>query len=365
MKFDELKDMLVVAESEDKFATEYKNERLNCQDVDSILFQRTPADNDRSEIQKLFNRLPRDIEGEPIYVLFYAFIAVGEKKDKNSKRSVMINVVDEFGNLMASHINEFAGIFKEYRGELVEFEARPGKYPKADKYTLYIDRESVRTVSTMKLRNLFSPWQRIGYPGKDINVQECINYYLTKSSIYQKEMLQKSEKMLDYISEKMFGVSGMLFPIILDMYLLRDNAIEYIDEIEKNLKHINIICTSVIDYIICLKPETYLDTFKLIAYIILNYLGLNLDNPNDMKYKTNLLKTIDGFDVKTEHAAYHIYNVLKDCGGSKALVEGIPEGYHTNPEQIVLLSRAWFANRILMDVPEETIKFLVKLNSIK
>lgn len=365
LKFSDLKGMIIDVESEDKFTPEYKDERLNCHDIDSILFQRTPDDNDRPELEKLFKRLPRDIDGNPITMIFYAFVVVGEKKDEKSNRSVIVNVVDEFGNLVASHVNEFAGIFKEYRGEFVEFEARPDKYPNAEKYGLFIIRDSVRVVETYPIRQSFSPWSLIGYPSKDIKVQECINYYITKGSMYHKEMFCNSQTMLDFISEKMFGIRGMLFPVILDMCLLRDNSVNFVDEIDKYLKHINIICTVIIDYIISFKPKTYLETYKLISYIILNYFGLNLNNPRDMKYRTCLQLTIEAFNVKNEHALYHIYNVLKGCGGNANILESMKEmDFNTDPERIVELSRKCFANRILKDVPQETIKYLVNLKYI-
>ena len=366
MKFSELLDMFdcVEVNPEDKFAAEYRDERLNCQDIDSLMFQRTPKDNDRPELERLYKRLPKDENGNVLSMIFYAFVVVGENKDKNSRRSVLVNVVDEFGNLVASHLNEFAGIFKDYRGELVEFEARPNKYKNEDKYSLFIIPDSVRVINSHHVRQCFSPWTLIGYPSKQIKVQECINYYLTKGNRYHKELYYESERLLDYISEKMFGIRGMLFPVIMDMCLLRDNGISYYDEIEKNLKHINIICTVIIDYILASKPNSYLGTYQLISYIILNYLGLNLNNPRDLKYSKYLSTTIESFNVKSEHVAYHIFNIFKGCGGSNKIVESIPEDFKTNPEKIVNDSRIYFANRILRDVPEETIKYLVNLKGL-
>lgn len=365
IKFSDLKGLIIDVESEDKFAPEYKDERLNCHDIDSILFQRTPDDNDRPELEKLFNRLPRDIDGNPITMIFYAFVAVGEKKDEKSNRSVIVNVVDEFGDLVASHLNEFAGIFKDYRGQLVEFEARPDKYRNAEKYRLFIIDDSVRIVETYPIRQSFSPWSLIGYPHKDIKVQECINYYITKGSVYHKEMFYRSQTLLDLISDKMFGIRGMLFPVILDMCLLRDNSINFVDEIDKYLKHINIICTVIIDYIIAFKPKTYLETYKLISYIILNYFGLCLNNPSDTNYTSCLQLTIEAFNVKNEHALYHIYNILKNCGGNANILESIKDiNFTINPDDIVKIARRCFANRILKDVPQETIKYLVNLKYI-
>ena len=59
---------------EDKFIPEYKNARLNVCDVDSELFQRTPEDNDRPELEKYYSRLPKDENGNSELVWFCGFV---------------------------------------------------------------------------------------------------------------------------------------------------------------------------------------------------------------------------------------------------------------------------------------------------
>lgn len=351
-------------ENINKFEPEYIDQRINCCDIDSELFQRTPDDNDRPLLQKYFERLPKDENGESIFVLFYAFVYVGEKRDHNKNKSVIINVVNEFGELMAGHLNEFKGIFKEYRGEFVEFEAKVIKYRSKNKYGLFIKEDSVRTVQLKPLRQSFSPWSLLGYPNSRINIQETINHYLTRGDLYHQLTIHESEKVLDIMSEKMFGVPGMIYPLVLSMYLMRDNAIIEPELIYEQHKHINILCTMVIDYIIWSRPTTFLEMLKLITYIVLNYIGGCVDNPRDMKYSNCLKDTIIKLDVKVEHVAYHINNTIKNCGGLKAISDSIKDEFKLDPNSVVMYSRQCFAQRILKDVPEDVVKYLVNLKGI-
>lgn len=358
-----LSNLLFTPETEDKFEVEYVDVRLNCNDIDSQLFQRTPDDNDRPELEKYYNRLPKDENKNTVQIPFYGFVSVGDKKDESRKRSAVINVVNEFGELMAMHVNELEGAFKEYRGEFVSFDAKIYKYKNKNKYGLFIIKDSIQIVNTRILSISHSNWSWLGYPVKRIRVQEVINHYLTKGDSYHELMLRNSEKLLDRLSELMFGVSGILYNSILHMYLMRED-ISKIDKFLwiKSHKHLNIIMTLCIDYIIWLKPTSYLETLKIITYIVLNYMGGYVDDPRNTSCGIYLQNTINMLDIKVEHAKYHIENMIKNCGSLKDISEVIPDGFKLTPVKVVEVGRQCFAQRILKDVPEDVIKYLVDLN---
>lgn len=358
-----ISNVLITPESEDKFEAEYVDIRLNCNDVDSQLFQRTPDDNDRPELEKYYNRLPKDDNKNTISVPFYGFVVAGDKRDENRKRSAVINIVNDFGELMAMHVNELEGTFKEYRGEFISFDAKIYKYKSKNKYGLFIIKDSIQIVNTRIISIPHSNWNWLGYPVQRIRVQEVINYYLTQGDSYHDLMLRNSEKILDRLSELMFGVSGLLYNSILNMYLMRDD-ITKIDKFLwiKSHKHLNILMTTCIDYIIWLKPVNYLETLKIITYIVLNYIGGYVDDPRNRDYDTCIQNTIKTLDIKVEHVKYHIENMVKNCGGLQAISEVIPDSFKLNPMTVVEVGRQCFAQRVLKDVPEESIKYLVNLN---
>ena len=69
-------------------------------------------------------------------------------------------------------------------------------------------------------------------------------------------LLTQSERILDRISELMFGISGMIYPMVLNMYLMRDDTSDN-KLILYNIKHLVILTTIIIDYTIILQPTNY------------------------------------------------------------------------------------------------------------
>ena len=95
-------------------------------------------------------------------------------------------------------------------------------------------------------------------------------------------LLTQSERILDRISELMFGISGMIYPMVLNMYLMRDDTSDN-KLILYNIKHLVILTTIIIDYIIILQPTNYKELLYVLSYVIFNYMGMNVDNPDDKK----------------------------------------------------------------------------------
>lgn len=343
------------------FEPEYIDVRLNFNDIDSILFQRTPDVNDRPKLELYYNRLPKDEYNNTIPVHMYGFVIPGDIHKKIEKKSVMINIVNECGELMSAHNVIFNPAIKEYRGELIEFDCTIYKYKSQQKYGIRIITESIQTVPTT-ICDVRSSWCMLGYPSRKIKVQEVINYYLAREDRYYQLMIRNAERILDRMSEIMFGISGLIYPAVLNMYSMRDDVINDLRFIYMNHKHINILLTVVVDYLIWLKPASYLDMIRIVSYIVLNYMGGCVDDPCSHKYRNCLSLTSRMLEVKTEHMAFNIMNIIKNCGGLKPISDIIPESFKINPDTIVENGRIQFAQRILQDIPEDRIQYFVRLD---
>ena len=102
--------------STNDFEPQYDDKRLNNGDIDAELFQRTPDDNDRPILEKYFKMLPKDDNGNVIPITFYGYIT--PPKDSKSKKTCIINLINEFGDHMASHIVIKVNPVKDYVEEL-------------------------------------------------------------------------------------------------------------------------------------------------------------------------------------------------------------------------------------------------------
>lgn len=345
--------------NDEKFETKYANARLNFGDIDSELMNRTPQDNDRPELERYFNSLYLDEEGLTEPVIFYGYVA-SKKSNKKSKSVVLINIVNEFGEIMAAHVWTKNDEIKNYIGEIIQFEGRIYKYQYVEKYGIAIIQDSIKIVDSRQTMLTNSPWNNFRIGSKAIKTNELVNEYL-KGNDYERLMfLHQSERILDRISEDMFGISGMIYPLILNMYLMRDDTSDN-NLIYNNSKHLSILTTIVIDYILILRPSTYKELLYLITYLTLNYIGVNVDNPTDKNSRKYLKQTLNELHVNYEHAGYCISNIIKNIGGNMTEMRNyIPEFVKINPENIPNIARNQFAIRILSSmIPKDKRQFYI------
>ena len=350
---------------EDKFIPEYKNARLNVCDVDSELFQRTPEDNDRPELEKYYSRLPKDENGNSELVWFCGFVIPYEN---NKTRSVIVNVINEFGELMAAHVIVHDEFIKPYRGKLIEFRGRIYKYRAQYKFGIQVIEESVYEIETKENDTISSKWNSLGFDYDLLKVQEIINYYIREDDYLHLSMLRQSERLLDILSERMFGISGLIYPAILNMFLMKDDVASDLKLVHQFHKHVNIICTICIDYLIWLKPKSYLEMLRILTYIVINYLGGNVDDPGSCKASSYLQESVDELGIKNDHVKYHLNNIIKDCGGMKAIsdtMNNYDEIYKLTPEKVAEYARRDFAQRVLIRIPDNKLKYYVHLNRLK
>lgn len=345
---------------DEKFETRYANSRLNFGDIDSELMNRLPNENDRPELERYFNSLTVDEEGLTEPVIFYGYIA-SAKENKKSKSTVMINVVNEFGEIMAAHVWTKSNMIREHIGEVIKFEGRIYKYQFIEKYGIAVIENSIEIINVKSCGISSSPWNKMLITNGSLKVNDLINEFIKEDDYEQHVLLIQSERILDRISELMFGVSGLIYPLILNMYLMRDDTSD-IKVIDKHIKHLTILSTIIIDYIIILQPSSYEELLYVMTYVILNYLGLNVDNPDDKNSKKYLKQTLNEMKIKYDYAYYHIENLMKNIGGDTTKMRNyIPDHVKTDPEKLPEIAREQFALRILTRlIPKNKQKFYIK-----
>lgn len=341
------------------FEPQYEDRRLNEGDIDAELFQRTPDDNDRPMLEKYYKMLNINDNGNVETIKFYGFVT--EPKDSKSKKTAIVHIIDEFGDHMASHIITSVSSIENFINELINFDGRIYKYPNKNKYGIKIIENSINIIQTRPLENYKTNWNKltINIPTEFIKLNDIINHeYIIKDKEFHMDMLYKSEKLLDRYSEAMFGISGLIYPIITNMFIMRDDISNKYD-IYKYHKHLNILYTLIIDYIGLLQPKSYKDLLCIISYIILNYLGLYIDNPRDKSFIKCFKTTLKYMGIKPDHASYHIKNIIKDVGGIKNIQDVIHEEYKLTPQIISQCAKLQFARRLLVYIPEKRHKFYI------
>lgn len=344
---------------DDKFDAVYANSRLNFGDIDSELMNRTPNDNDRPELERYFNSLEINNEGLTEPVIFYGYVA-SKKENKKSRNVIMINIVNEFGEIMAAHVWSKNKVIKECIGEVIKFKGRIYKYQYIEKYGIAVLEDTIEVIEGVVCGIVNSPWNKMRVTNKSIKTVELINEFIKGDDYERMVLLHQSERILDRISELMFGISGMIYPLILNIYLMRDDTSDE-KVILNNSKHLTILTTIIIDYIITIQPNSYKELLYIIVYTIFNYIGMNVDNPTDKNCRKYLRQTVNELRVNYNHAAYHIRNIIMNIGGNTTdMREYIPEYAKTNPEDLPKIARDQFALRILGRlIPKSKQKFYV------
>lgn len=358
---------LIKKTNDDKFEAVYANSRLNFGDIDSELMNRTPEDNDRPELERYFNSLYINEEGLTEPVIFYGYVSHPKNNNPNSKNVVMLNIINEFGEIMAAHVWSKCKIIHECVGEVIKFEGRIYKYQYKEKYGIAVIGDSIQIIESRSCGIVNSPWNKMRIPVEKIKIVELICEYIKSDSIDKAYMLTQTERILDRISELMFGISGMIYPMILNMFLMRDDTSD-MNLIWKYDKHIITVSTIIIDYIISIQPQTYKEILYILSYVVFNYIGINIDNLDDKNSKKYLRQTLNEMKINYNHAAYHIDNIIKSIGGNTIEMRNyIPEYAKTDPKDLPQKARQQFALRILSSIiPKEKQKWYIKsLNFIQ
>ena len=96
--------------------------------------------------------------------------------------------------------------------------------------------------------------------------------------------------------------------------------------------------------IIKLSPKSYDELYKIITYIVFNYLGYEVENPNLGLKKLREFTNYIG--ISKVQVDYYIENVKRNVGGIPNLQIAIPDSYKTRPGEIHTLGVTQFAKRL-------------------
>ena len=340
----------------DLYKEEYKLDWANPENSDALLYTRLPNINDRPMLEKYYHLLVKNpLDEFSQQLTFIAYVAC--RKNKNF---IITNVVDEYGRLVSMHCVVKCSELSEYKNKLVRFKGCVYRYPGEDeyrgdklvkkgeaKYGISINSNSIDQIYEKDHDIIELIWNKISEenPNYNISLREVSDSYNKLNLSEKQQVFESIEYLLDMISYKMFGISNMITPTILSMFLMRDDIYNE-TIINSKLRHLNILYTLVAEYIIEIVPETYEEMYKIITYVVMNYLGYDLNKPNDKEKFYDMVKDLG---VTKTNADHYKENVRQNVGGFKKLIEFIPEHLRTKPGEIHRKGLEQFVKRLLFD----------------
>lgn len=326
---------------------------------DAIFYKRLPNVNDRPMLENYYTlsrykdengNFEHDIS-KPI--VFYGYVV--SKMSKN--KYVIINLLDEFGTKLAAHVVIKDFDLSDYLNKVIKFTGVI--YPYNDneddigdtKYSVHIlKNKPIDIIEGQKPEMKKSPWEYLLEENPNIHIDpvKLIGEF-NKLDIYkQMDLLASAEEKLNSISISMFNAPNLIYPIILTNFLMRDDI--YNEKVlMQNVLSLNILCTIIIDYILGIQPSTFDELIKVINYVILTYLGIDL-NACYIKEKFNELVEFMGIDKN--NAKNYYKNTKNNAGGVNKMIQMIPEAYRTipGPEGIHGMASLQFAKRLKLEL---------------
>lgn len=339
---------------QDKYKEEVQVPWANIYNPNAILYKRTPYINDRPVLELYHNSLRVDDRNvtEPITMVGYVASRFEGRSDK--VKYIMTNIINIYGKHLAAH-SIINGIdLEEYIGKLLLFDGCIYTYPSENgsclKYGIKVLKETIDLLDSNQCYYDESLWDLLHRENRHMLDNENLikNYYLSSKDIHVK-FINEIKESLNSISQIMFGVSGLIYPTIISMFLMRDDVDNEELIYSNNIHgHINIVSTLVVDYIIKLKPKNYEELYKILAYVILNYLGYNVDEPN--KGRSELYKMTQYIGISEVQVNYYINNIKRNIkGGMNAISNMIPGNYKSKPGDIHWLGINQFTKRLYYD----------------
>ena len=144
----------------------------------------------------------------------------------------------------------------------------------------------------------------------------------------------------------MFNVPNLIYPIVLTNFLMRDDIYDE-KVLSYNIRHLNILMTILIDYILGIKPGSFDELMKVIIYVVLNYLGYDLNKPVE---KDRFYEFVDFMGIERNNAKTYLINAKQNAGGVQAILEYIPEVYKTKPGELHEIATLQFVKRLLVEL---------------
>jgi hypothetical protein len=329
-----------------KFDPEYVMFWANPFNDDAKLYKRLPYVNDRPMLEKYYNALVIPEENQTKPMIFYAYIA----NRRSKKAFVALNVISEHGCLMSPHLIMHNEALERYQYQIIKFKGvistyNENKEGQEIKYEIKIvDEYEIEVMSGASTNFTTTPWDLLydKKPNEFIDPRDMFNKYNSSTTEDKIRTMQQSIDILNDLSWNMFNVPNMIAPLTLSIFLMREDIYNK-TIIMKNNTHMNIILTIVTDYIINIKPKTYYHTMCIIYYVVFNYLGYDLNNPDDM---TRLFEMAECLGVAGTNAEHYIYNAKENAGGIERIKQCIPSDYRTQPGDIHATAGFQFAKRM-------------------
>lgn len=335
-------------EKPDKYEEEVQVAWANQFNPSAVLYKRTPYINDRPMLEIYYNALEIPGENKTKPFLMYGYVA-SKYINRNKKTNYIItNIVSEFGKHLSAHIVVHGFDLDDYLNELILFDGEIYTYPSEDnsclKYGIRVLKATI--VESKEHCYIDSPWNFLHQENNhNINIEYENVQYNSLSKDVRIKILNEVKETLNTISQSMFGVPGLIYPTIVSMFLMRDDVgSDDIIFLNDNDRHINILSTLVVDYIIKLNPKTYSDMYKILTYVAFNYLGYEVENPALGRKKIREFTQYIG--ISRVQLDYYIENVKRNVGGIPELRNIIPEEYKTQPGDIHTLGVTQFAKRL-------------------
>lgn len=342
----------------DLYKEEYKLDWANPENSDALLYTRLPNINDRPMLEKYYHLLVKNpLEEFSQQLTFIAYVA---NRRNGSKYFVITNILDEYGRLVSMHCVVKCPELSEYKNKLIKFKGCVYRYIGEDeyrgdklikkgeaKYGISINSNSIDQIYEKDHDIIELIWNKISEenPNYNISLRDVSDKYNKLNLSEKQQVFESITYLLDMISFKMFGTTNMITPTILSMFLMRDDIYNE-TIINSKLRHLNILYTLVAEYIVEIVPETYEEMYKIITYVVMNYLGYDLNKPNDKEKFYDMVKDLG---VTKTNADHYKENVRQNVGGFKKLIEFIPEHLRTKPGEIHRKGLEQFVKRLLFD----------------
>lgn len=322
---------------------------------EAVLYKRTLNVNDRPMLEKYYNmfKIVGDFGEEyntTIPMIFYTYVV----KMKSPTRYVVLNLIDEFGTKMAAHNIIQNYDLSKYLNKVIKFRGTIYRYNENDnsketKYGVHILKDSEIEVIEGNSHTLEKPpWDMIteDNPNLVINVEDISNKFNKLDIDRQMDLLCNIENKLNVVSMDMFNVPNLIYPIALTYFLMRDDIYDEIILIN-NRRHLNIMLTILVDYILYIHPKTIDDLMKIVVYVVLNYLGYDLDNPTD---KDKFYAFTTSMGVTNDNADKYLGYAKENVGGIQEILKYIPEQYKTKPGDIHETATIQFIKRLCIEL---------------
>lgn len=327
---------------------------------DAVFYKRLPNVNDRPMLENYYKLSRHEPNEYGIYdteisvpINFYGYVVSKRSKDSYT----IINLLDEFGTKLAAHVIIKDFDLSNYLNKVIKFTGVI--YPYNDdedstgdtKYSVHILKDKdIEVIEGNKPEMDKSPWEILldEEPNIHIDPVKAIGEF-NKLDIYkQMDLLSYNEDILNAISTSMFNVPNLIYPIVLTNFLMRDDI--YNEKvIMNNILSLNILTTILIDYILCIKPSNFSELIKVVNYVILIYLGIDLDKCYD---KEKFYDLVEYMGIDKQNAKSYYNNTKNNAGGVNKMKEVIPDSYKTipGPQGLHGISSLQFAKRMALNM---------------